>query len=432
LAWHRRCRPRGSSYRTRSRKAVARRRAALGSRRLRAALVVAEIALSLVLLISAGLLLTSFKRLMQVDPGFDPHKVLTLRLRLPDPKYPEAAQTTAFLKEAMSRVTSLPGVERVSITTGFPFGRNSERDYWIEGQPEPKRQEDWPAAILQSVSEDYHDTMGIRLLAGRLLTEHDTATSPAVVLVDEAFVARHFPNAPLSSVIGHRLRFGGDDGPWREIVGVVRHVRPVTIEQEGRAGIYRPWQQMSPKWLANLSRAMDMIVKTTVEPERVVAAIRREVQTIDKDQPLANVRTLESLFDESLAPRRFSMRLLGLFALLAMLLAMIGIYGVMSYAVSQRTREIGIRMALGAGGRDIFRQVVGHALLLTSGGVLVGLIAAALLTRLMAGLLFSVEAIHLPTFLLTALLLIAVALLASYLPARRATRVDPMVALRYE
>jgi putative ABC transport system permease protein len=189
---------------------------------------------------------------------------------------------------------------------------------------------------------------------------------------------------------------------------------------------------MHPKWLANLSRAMDMVVKTTVEPESLVAAIRREVQAVDKDQPIANVRTLDSLIDESLAPRRFSLLLLGLFALIALLLAMIGIYGVMSYSVTQRTREIGIRIALGAGSRDIFKQIVGHALLLTSAGVFIGLLAAALLTRLMASLLYGVSAIDLPTFLLTALLLTVVSLLASYLPARRATKVDPMIALRYE
>ena len=403
-----------------------------GSRRLRGALVVAEIALSLVLLISAGLLLTSFRQLMQVDPGFDAHNVLTLRLRMPDIKYPEAAQTTGFLNDVMRRVAALPGVQQVSVTTGFPLGRNGEEDYWIEGQPEPKRREDWPAAVMQSVSETYHETLGIKLLAGRLFNEHDTATSTPVVLVDDAFVSRHFAGAALNSVIGKRLRFGGDDQPWREVVGIVRHVRPVTLEQEGRAGIYRPWQQIEPKWLANLSRAMDLVVKTTIEPETLVAAIRREVQAIDKDQPLANVDTLESRLDESLAPRRFNLLLLGLFALIALLLAVIGIYGVMSYAVTQRTREIGIRIALGAGPRDIFKQVVGHALLLTATGVTAGLFAAALLTRLMDSLLYIVSALDLPTFGLTALLLAAVSLLASYLPARRATRVDPMVALRYE
>jgi putative ABC transport system permease protein len=189
---------------------------------------------------------------------------------------------------------------------------------------------------------------------------------------------------------------------------------------------------MNPKWLAEFTRVMDLAVKTSVEPTSLVAAIRKEVQAIDKDQPLANVMTLDTLMDESIAPRRFSLLLLGLFALVALLLAMIGIYGVMSYAVTQRTREIGIRIALGAASSDIFKQVVGHALLLTSAGVLIGLLAAALLTRLMASLLYGVSAIDLPTFLLTALLLTCVSLLASYLPARRATKVDPMVALRYE
>jgi putative ABC transport system permease protein len=405
----------------------------VGSRRLRGALVIAEIALSLVLLISAGLLLTSFRRLMQVDSGFDAHNVLTLRLRLPDIKYPEAAQTTGFLREVMSRVAALPGVERVSITTGLPLPfRTDQNGYWIEGQPEPKLPQDWSGAANLSVSETYHEALGIHLLAGRLFTEHDTADSPLVVLVDDDFITRHFPNSSPNSVIGKRLRFGGDGESWREIVGVVRHVRQDGLEQEGRVGIYRPWQQINPKWLANRSRAMDMVVKTTVEPESLVAAIRREVQAVDKDQPIANVSTLEALLDETLAPRRFSLLLLGLFALVALLLAMIGIYGVMSYAVTQRTREIGIRIALGAGSRAIFKQVVGHALLLTSAGVIIGLFAAALLTRLMASLLYGVSAIDLPTFLLTALLLIGVSLLASYLPARRATKVDPMIALRYE
>src|SRR5436853_2391722 len=340
-----------------------------GSRRLRGALVITEIALSLVLLISAGLLLTSFRQLMQVDSGFDPHHVLTMRLRLPDIKYPEAAQTTGFLREVMGRVAALPGVQQVSVATGFPLGRADEIGYWIEGQPEPKRPEDWQPAVRQSVSETYHETLGIPLLAGRLFNERDTAASPPVLLVDDDFVHRHFANSPLGSVLGKRLRFGGDGEPWREIVGVVHHVRQYGPEEVGRAGIYRPWQQIHPKWLANLSRAMDLVVKTTVEPESLVAAIRREVQAVDKDQPIANVSTLESLLDETLAPRRFSLLLLGLFALVALLLAMIGIYGVMSYAVTQRTREIGIRIALGAASSDIFKQIVGHAPLLTSAGV---------------------------------------------------------------
>ncbi|MEN3334845.1 MAG: hypothetical protein V7641_4210 [Blastocatellia bacterium] len=404
-----------------------------GSRRLRSALVIAEIALTLVLLISAGLLMTSFKRLMQVDPGFDPHNVLTIRLRLPDFKYREAAQTTGFLKAVMNRVAGLPGVERLCVTQGLPTpGYIGDNGYWLEGQPEPKRPEDWPVAARQDVSETYHETLGIGLLAGRLFTEHDTADAPLVLLVDEDFVSRHFPNSSPASVLGKRLRFGGDTGSWREIVGVVRHVRQDGLDVEGRVNIYRPWLQMNPKWLVEFTRVMDLAVKSSVEPTSLVAAIRKEVQAIDKDQPLANVMTLDTLMDASIAPRRFSLLLLGLFALIALLLAMIGIYGVMSYAVTQRTREIGIRIALGAASSDIFKQIVGHALRLTAAGVIIGLLAAALATRLMASLLYNVSVIDLPTFLLTALLLALVALLASYLPARRATRVDPMVALRYE
>jgi putative ABC transport system permease protein len=355
-----------------------------------------------------------------------------MRLRLPDIKYRDSAQTTGFLKEVMGRVAGLPGIERVGVTMGFPLGRGGENAYWIEGQPEPKRTEDWPVAIKQDVSETYHQVMGIRLLTGRLFTGRDTADAPLVVLVDDDFVARHFPESSSSSVLGKRLRFGGDGEPWREIVGIVGHVRQDGLEEWGRAGIYRPWLQMNPKWLADLTRAMDLIVKTTVAPESVVAAIRHEVQAIDPDQPLAQVRTLEALMDESLDQRRFNLLLLGLAALLALLLAVIGIYGVMSYAVTQRTREVGIRMALGAQSRDVLRLVIGQGMRLTLAGVGVGLVASFALTRMMAGLLYGVSATDPLTFAAIALILTLVALLACYIPARRATKVDPMIALRYE
>jgi putative ABC transport system permease protein len=403
-----------------------------GGRSLRSALVVAEIALALVLLAGAGLLVRSFQRLMRVDTGFDARNVLTMRLRLPDIKYRESAQTTGFLKEVMRRVQGLPGVERVSVATGFPLGMVDENGYWLEGQPEPKQPGDWPVAFTQSVSESYHQALGITLLAGRRFTERDTADSPQVVIVDEDFVRRHFPRGSFNDALGKRLRFGGQGEPWREIVGVTRHIRHLGPEQEGRPGIYRPWLQMNPKWLAERTRVMDLVVKTSVAPAQLVSAIKREVQAIDKDQPLANVRTLESYLDGSLAPRRFSLLLLGAFAVVALLLGAVGLYGVISYAVTQRTNEIGIRLALGAQPRDVLRLVLGEGMRLVALGVALGLAFASGLMRLINKLLYDVSASDPLTFAAVALLLTFVALLACWMPARRAMNVDPMVALKSE
>ncbi|MGA9769135.1 MAG: ABC transporter permease [Blastocatellia bacterium] len=407
-------------------------RGSAGGGRLRGLLVVAEVALSLVLLAGAGLLVRSFRQLMSVDAGFDARNVLTLRLRLPDVKYPELAQSTGFLKEVMSRVSALPNVERVSVGTGFPLGRGSQSGYLLEGQPQPQHQRDWPVAINQSVSENYHQALGIALLAGRYFNEHDTADSPLVALVDEDFVRSHFPNSATIDALGKRLHFEGKDEPWREIVGVVRHTRHNGLDQEARAEIYRPWLQMNPSSAADFARVMDLIVKTSDEPESIVAAIKREVQALDPDQPLGNVRTLESLLAQSIAPRRFSLLMLGIFALVALLLAAIGLYGVMSYSVTERTREIGIRLALGATSGDVLRLVIRQGLMLSLVGVAVGLAASLALTRLMESLLFNVSATDPATFGVISLLLTTVAVAACYIPARRATKIDPWVALRYE
>jgi putative ABC transport system permease protein len=404
----------------------------VGAQRLRGALVVAEVALSLMLLLGAGLLLKSFQQLMAVDAGFDARNVLTLRLRLPDAKYREAAQTTGFLKEASRRVAALPGVKDVSVATGFPLGRGSDTGYWLEGQPEPQKPGDWPVALTQSVSESYHQTLGITLLAGRYFTERDTQDAPPVALVDADFVRRHFPDGSLHDALGKRLRFGGDGEVWREIVGVVRHVRHNNLDEAGLAQIYRPWMQINPRWLAEYTRVMDLIVKTSVEPLDLVAPIKREVQAIDRDQPLGNVRTLEAMVDQRLAPRRFNLLLLGVFAIIALLLGAVGIYGVMSYIVTQRTREIGIRMALGAQQSDVLRLVIKQGLILSLLGVAIGLSASFALTRAMKNLLYGVSATDPLTFIMISILLASVAGLACYVPARRATKVEPIVALRSE
>jgi predicted permease len=403
-----------------------------GSRRLRHALVAVEVAVSLVLLVGAGLLFQSFRHLTRVDAGFEPRGVLTLRLRLPDAKYREAAQSMGFLREVVRRVGGLPGVEGVSVATGFPLGPGHNQGYAVEGEPEPQTTAERSPSLSQSVGEGYFRTLGIRLLAGRDFDARDTAESPSVVIVDEALARRHFPEAPFESVLGKRLRFGGEGEPWREVVGVVRHVRHNGPEQEARPGIYRPWTQMSPRSLADFTRAMDLIVKRESDPEGLVPLVRREVQAVDPGQPLANVRTLQSLLDEAVAPRRFSAALVGAFALIALLLGAVGLYGVMSYAVSQRTHEIGIRMALGAQRGRIMRTVLAQGMALVVVGVGLGLAGSLAAARLIAGQLFGVT----PTDPLTiggvAALLVAVALAACYLPARRATKVDPIIALRYE
>ncbi len=403
-----------------------------GGRRLRGALVVSEVALSLVLLVGAGLLIRSFWRLMQVEPGFDASNVLTLRLRLNDTKYPEAAQSMAFLREAAQRIEALPGVRQVSLTTGFPFGRASENSYLLEGEPEPRQPSERTRAYSQSVSETYRQTLGITLLAGRDFNASDRTDAPAVVIVDDEFLRRHFPNRAPDAALGKRLRYGGDGEPWREIVGIVGHVRQHGLDEQGRPGIYRPWTQINPKYIADYVRAMDLVIKTSDEPTGLVAAIKREVQSLDRDQPLGNVRTLESLMAQSFAPRRFSLLVLGVFALVALLLSAVGLYGVLSYIVTQRTREIGVRMALGAQTRDVLKLIISQGIRLALAGVGLGLLAAFALTRLMSSLLFGVSASDPLTFVGIAALLMLVALLSCWLPARRATRLDPMVALKYE
>ena len=404
-----------------------------GGRWLRSGLVVTEVALSLVLLIGAGLLLRSFSQLMRVEPGFEARDVLTLRLRLPDARYTDAGRIAPFLKEVKRRVEALPGVRRVSLATGFPFGRASEKGYWLEGRPEPRQSSDWPDVYAQWVSPEFHQTLGIPLLAGRFIEEGDGPDSPPVALVDDDFVRRNFPGGSPRDALGKRLRFGGEGEPWFEIVGVVGHVRQNGLDEEGRPGVYRPWTQIGPRQLADgYTRAMDFVVKTSVEPTRLVEPIRGEVQSLDRDQPLGNVRTLSSLVEQTVAPRRFSMTLAGVFAFVALVLGAVGLYGVLSYVVAQRAREIGIRMALGAQRGDVHRLVISQGMALALGGVAAGVAASLALPRLMAGLLFGVGAADPPTYALVTLLLLAVALAACYLPARRASKVDPLTALRYE
>jgi putative ABC transport system permease protein len=399
--------------------------------RLRRSLVAAEVAVALLLLVGAGLTLRSFERLVSVEPGFDPQNVLTFRLRLPDAKYKDASQAFAFLNEATSRVSALPGVDRVAVATGFPLARGTDSVYLVEGQAEPLPGHTLNA-IRQDVSGEYHEVLRIPLLAGRQFNIQDTETSPLVVIVDREFVARNFPNQLPREVIGKRLRFTGDNEGWREIVGVVGHVKHGGLNEEDRSEIYRPLSQIPPKYKAGYTRATDMLVKTSVNPLSLVGAIKKEIRLIDEAQPIAQVQTLDDKLSSSIAPQRLNLLLLGIFALIALSLASAGIYGVMSYAVTQRTHEIGVRMALGAQRRDVLRLIVRQGMGLLMIGIGFGLAGAFAATRLMSSLLFDVTARDPLTFGVVTLVLTVVALLACYIPARRATKVDPLIALRYE
>lgn len=400
-------------------------------RGMRRALVAAEVALALMLLVGAGLVIRSFARLTAVDPGFDPRNVLTFRMRLPDAKYKEASQAAAFCRAAMARVSTLPGVERVAVATGFPLGRAMDSGYLIEGQPEPPPGRG-PTAHRQDVSEDYHNALKIPLIDGRLFNSQDTEKSPLVVIVDQEFAARNFPGKPARAVLGKRISFAGDGEGWRQIVGVVGHVKQNGLNEESRAQIYRPWTQITPKWRADFTRANDMIVKTSVDPLSLIAAIKKEIRAIDPDQPIAQVQTLDDKLRESVAPQRFTLLLLGVFAFIALSLASAGIYGVMSYAVTQSTYEIGVRMTLGARPADVLKLIIGQGMGVVLIGLGLGLAGAYATTRLMTALLFDVTTKDPATFVSVSLVLAAVALIACYIPARRATKVDPLVALRSE
>ena len=399
--------------------------------RLRAMFVVAEVALSFVLLVGGGLLLKSFRELLKVDLGFEPRNVLTVRLRLPDAKYKESSQTMAFCREALRRVEELPGVEHASLSTGFPFGQSGDDDYLLEGESEPAAGEA-PVAITHYVSADYQRTLGIALLAGRLFTDQDNETAPLVAIVDEELVRRQFAGKPLNDVIGRRVRLGGVREPWREIVGVVKHVKHRTLDEQPRPEIDRPYAQIEPRWLAEYTRVMDLSAKTTGDPLSFVAAIKNEIQAIDKDQPLANISSYEHRMSEEFAPRRFNLALVGLFAIIALMLAAVGVYGLMSHMVTSRTQEIGIRMALGAQTSDVFGLIWRRGLKLTLLGITIGLVGALALTRMMSSMLFVVSARDPWIMASIAGLLGLVAFAACFVPARKATRVDPTVALKYE
>ena len=395
--------------------------------RLRSLLVVAEVALALVLLVGAGLMIRSFFRLQQVSPGFVAENTVAMEVALSINKYAKPEQQRAFFQQALQKIESLPGVHAAGITNSIPLSRGDRSTgFTIDGRPNPAIGEG-PSASVRTISADYFKAMGIPLLKGRAFTELDSTGAPDVTVINEALARRYFPNEnPLGKrLLSTRLQLLGGDPVTREVVGVVGDVRHFGLDVEPRPEMYLPYNQ--DPW-----PGMHLIVRASFDPTSLVSAVRNEIWAVDKDQPIFNIKTMEQRVAESTSQRRFNMLLLVVFAAVALALAAVGVYGVMSYSVSQRTHEIGIRMALGARAADVVRLVVAQGMTLALVGVVVGLIAAFALTRLMTSLLYGVSATDPVTFAVISLILIGVALGASFVPARRATKVDPMIALRYE
>jgi putative ABC transport system permease protein len=400
-------------------------RAGIGvvGRRLRGALVVVEIALALVLLVGAGLLIRAFLRLRALDIGVNPENVLTLRTALPRNRYGELPKRAAFYQQALDRVRALPGVVSAGYTTAVPLtwkgGTNSFR---VEGR-EPKPGQD---AQNRQITTGYMEAMGIKLRQGRFFDDHDDAQAQPVAIINETMARQFWPG---EDALGKRFKIGPGDSqrPWVTIVGVIGDVKEMGLEAPAKAEMFFPYQQL-PDMRWNMPR--DLAVRTTGDPMSVAAAARQAIWSVDRNQPVSNVRTMNEILSEEVARRRIGMTLLAAFAALALALASLGVYGVLSYSVAQRTREIGVRMALGAGRKDVLRMVLADGMRLAAAGVAIGLGAAFALTRLMAGLLFGISATDPATFVSIALLLAFVAFVACWVPARRATKVDPMIALR--
>ena len=382
-------------------------------------LVVCEVALAMMLLVGAGLFVNSFIRLQQVSPGFDEKNLLTARIDLPNP-YAQPEKKAQFFEQLQQRVAALPGVEAVGLVTELPLARQSaDFGFNIEGRPAPPAGQD-PHADIRNVNHDYFRAMRIPLRTGRHFTEAEARDNAKVALISDALAQIYFAG---ENPMGQRLHLGSLNQGSYEIIGVVGDVRHRGLDGALRQTIYFPSLRLGYS---------NLVIRTANDPTSLAAAVRREVAAMDPHQPVANIKTMERWVSESVAQPRFRTFLLGLFSAVALLLSIVGIYGVMSYAVSQRTHELGIRMALGASASDVLRMVIRQGMQLAGAGVAIGLVASLTLTRLLKDLLFGVRATDPVTFAAVAFLLMGVALLACYLPARRATKVDPLVALRRE
>jgi predicted permease len=394
------------------------------SRLVRNVLVVSEVALSLVLLIGAGLMIRSFVRVQQIDPGLRVERLVTMQINSPGLRYPDEARVISFYQRLIDSVRAAPGVESAAMSSALPLGGGGfylGRVFLAEGQPEPPASTDSPAQ-WNVISPGYFTTAGMTLITGRDFDERDLADSNQVIIINRTMAELMFAG---EDPLGKRIRSWRDENKLREIVGVVQDVRYFGRDDDLHGLVYVPHTQ-------NAWRSMALTVRTHNDPASATSAIRSQIAAVDKELAVANLETMTTILNRSVAPRRASMLLLVAFGLIAALLAVIGIYGVLSYTVAQRAQEIGVRIALGAQSGDVLRLVLGHGLKLTLTGVGIGLVTAYALTRLMASLLYGVSATDAMTFVAVSAMLTGVALAACFVPARRATKVDPMVALRYE
>lgn len=409
---------------------------------LRSSLVVVEVASTLVLLIGAGLMIRSFYRLQNVNPGFSYARLASFTVSLPQKKYVTEEQRTAFFQRLLENTRALPGVEAVAAASGLPLGNNGwQTSFLVDGRPTPPRDQT-PLMEACTVTPDYFRAMSIPLLRGRYFTDQDNRSFLAgrdlsklnegerlnaganAIIIDEEFARRHWPN---EDAVGKRIKWGTEEeSAVLTIVGIVGRVKMEGLSQDSNRV-----QGYFPTWQVPLT-GMTVIMKASGDPDKLIASAREQVKQVDPDQPIYNIKTMDEIRAESVAPERLNLTLFSIFAGIALVLAVVGIYGVMSYTVTQRTHEIGIRMAIGAQQRDVFKMVMGQGMMLTLIGIAIGLVGAFALTRLMATMLFGVTATDPTTFAAIAILLTAVALLACYLPGRRASKVDPVVSLRYE
>lgn len=400
--------------------------ASVSSRRLNHVFVMTQFALSLVLLIGSALLLQSFQRLTSVNPGFHPENVLTARLSLPGRKYTDRARVLAFHRQLIERVRALPGVRDAALNQSVPFGRSNYQDEFIVQGQEPQPGEPILVASTRSVTPGYFKTMGIALVMGRMFENTDDETAPLVAIVDEKLARKYWPDG---DAIGRRIRRGNlqnaSDNPWLSIVGVVASVKHGSLNEDSSFHLYQSYAQ-------SVNRLTYLVVRTAGDPETLTRAVRSQVSALDPELPLFEVSTMQQAVDRSLVTRRLTSMLLASFAATALLLAVLGIYGVMSLNVGSRTNEFGIRLALGARPGDVRRMVIIQGMRLALAGIVFGLVGAFFLTRFLQTLLYKVTPTDPLIFTAVASGLALVALAASYLPARRATRVDPMVALRDE
>ena len=388
--------------------------------RVRSVLIVSEIALSLVLLIGAGLMIKSFIRLVHVNPGFETGHIATMRLSLPAAQYQTAPKRAMFFQQVITGLQGLSGIQSAGAISRLPLtSGNSSRGFNIEGHAESN---DSVNIDYRVISPDYFRSMGIRLVKGRDIDDHDNNPSSGVVIINETMARLFWPN---ETALGQRVRLEGDENPWMEVVGIVADVKHFGLESQTKPEIYVPY--FIDPW-----PFMTIVVRSSSDLASLSAAIRDQVWSVDKDIPIPNIRTMDQLLSTSVARPRFNMLLLGVFAVIALVLSAVGVYGVMSYSVVQRTHEIGIRMALGAAKPDVLKLVVVQGLKLLLIGIGLGLLAALALTRVLTSMLFGVEPTDPATFAMISVLLACVALTACIVPARRATKVDPIVALRYE